>query len=546
MKFSELAKLFETLEKTKSYNEMRTILSKFFKKTPKNELEQTVYLTLGRISSQYAGIKLGMAAKMVLRAIGKKATSQYKKLGDIGKTAEQHSQGKGKLNVKQVYDTLHKIATTSGTGSQEKKVDLLKGLFSKATPIEARYIARLVIGDLRLGIGDKAVLDSLAMAYTGTKTARKELEHAYTMNPDAGAIAKMIANKGVKGVKTISMTIGVPIQSMLCQRIKVLDEVKKRTGYPVAVEEKYDGERIQIHKKNKNVKLFSRRLEDITTQYPDVVAEVQKTIKLKECILDSEAMPVDPKGNFLPFQTLMQRRRKHDIEGYAKKIPVTVFLFDILYDGKPLLKEPYARRYAKLQKAFKQTNKIKLALHKICNNIACIEEIFNKTIDLGGEGVVIKDLNGTYQAGTRDWNWIKWKPEYVKGLRDTYDLVIIGAYHGKGRRAGKYGALLCAIYDSRKDKFETICKVGSGLTDKTLTEIKKKLKTVIKKPARVEIKKIMTPDVWVAPEFVIEVIGAEITKSPSHTSGYALRFPRFLRWRDKKPEQATTTKEIKP
>jgi len=184
-------------------------------------------------------------------------------------------------------------------------------------------------------------------------------------------------------------------------------------------------------------------------------------------------------------------------------------------------------------------------LHKLCSDVSCIEEIFNKTIDLGGEGVVIKDLKGPYKAGSRGWNWIKWKPEYVKGLRDTFDLVVVGAYYGKGRRAGMYGALLCAIYDKKTDKFETLCKVGSGFTDKVLAGMKKRFKVLSKKPARVNVKKIMTPDVWLDPRQVVEVIGSEVTKSPSHTSGYALRFPRFLKWRDKKPEQATTTKEIK-
>jgi len=551
MKFIELAKLYEQLEKTSSYNTMRDILSKFFKKTPKEELERIAYLTLGQIASQFADINLGMAEKMVVKSIamasGQKEEIvlwQYKKLGDVGKTAEQYAK-RGSLTVKTVFDTLHKIAEVSGTGSQEKKITLLAGLLSQTSALEARYLARIVIGDLRLGVGDKTVLDALAIAYTGGKEARKELEQAYHVCPDVGVIARTLAHKGITKIKQIEVEIGIPIQSMLCQRIKDIDAVGKKMGYPVVVEEKYDGERIQVHKKGNKIKLYSRRLEDITPQFPDIVDAVKKTVKAKDCVLDSEAMPVDAKGNLLPFQILMQRRRKYDVEEYVKKIPVTLFVFDILYiNGKSLLRETYKKRFEILQKSLKETNRIKFTLKKTCTDSDCIEDLFNKTVENGGEGVVIKNLDGPYEAGVRGWNWIKWKPEYVKGLRDTFDLVVVGAYFGRGRRAGTYGALLCAAYDDKKDKFETFCKLGSGFTDKELAGLPKKFKKIEHKPARLEISKSMQPDVWLDPRVVVEVTGAEITKSPNHTLGYALRFPRFLRWREKKAEQAMTVKEI--
>ncbi len=551
MKFLELARLYEQLEKTSSYNAMRDILSKFFKKTPKEELERVAYLTLGQIASQFADVNLGMAGKMVIKSIAVVGAQredavllQAKKLGDLGKTAEQYA-GKGSLTVKTVFDTLHEIAEASGSGSQEKKTTLLAKLLSQASPIEARYLARIVIGDLRLGVGDKTVLDALAIAYTGNKEARKELEQAYHVCPDVGVIARTLAHKGIKKIREIDVEIGIPIQSMLCQRVKDIEDVGKKMGYPVVVEEKYDGERVQVHKQGNKIKLYSRRLEDITLQYPDIVEAVKKAVKAQNCVLDSEVMPVDKKGNLLAFQILMQRRRKYEVAEYVKKVPVALFVFDILYiNGKSLLRESYKKRYALLQKNLRETKQVRFTIRKVCTDSDCIEDLFNKTVEHGGEGVVIKNLEGPYEAGVRGWNWIKWKPDYVKGLRDTFDLVVVGAYYGRGRRAGTYGSLLCAVYNEKTDRFETFCKLGSGFTDKELAALPKKFKKIEHKPARLEIAKTMTPDVWFDPRIVVEVTGAEITKSPNHTVGYALRFPRFLRWREKKPEQATTAKEI--
>jgi len=550
MKFLELARLYETLEKTSSYLAMREILSKFLKKTSKTEIGKVSYLTLGQIASHFADVNLGMAEKMVVRSIAKAGKEEehivfqrYKKLGDIGKAAEEYP-GKGSLNVDTVFKTLHEIAKATGTGSQDKKIKLLADLLSKSSSIEARYLARIVLGDLRLGVGDKTVLDALAIAYA-SREARIQLEEAYNICPDVGLIAETLVRKGLKGVEQIGVELGVPIQSMLCQRIKKIADVKIKMGYPVLVEEKYDGERIQVHKKGVKIKLYSRRLEDITEQFPDVVEAVRKSVKARNCVLDTEVMPVDAKGNLLPFQILMQRRRKYHVQEYIKKIPVVLFAFDILYlNGKSLIKQPYEKRYELLKKSIAESNKIKFTLRKVCQDADCIEDIFNKTVELGGEGVVIKNLSGEYEAGARGWNWIKWKPEYVKGRRDTFDLVVVGAYYGKGRRAGGYGALLCAVYNSKNDTFETFCKLGSGFTDKELLGLLKKFKKVEKKPARVEVKKEMEPDVWFEPKIIVEVLGAEITKSPNHACGYALRFPRFLNWRDKKAEQATSKKEI--
>lgn len=560
MNFSELADLYSQLEKISSTNAMRSLFAKFFKKVPKNDIDKVAYLSLGQIASEHEAIVIGMADKMVLKSIAKASGRKeddvrklFKTKGDVGLVAEA-TVGKRtkKLTIDKAFHTLHDIARASGAGSQEKKISLFAQLLKDASPLEARYLARIVTGSLRLGAGEKIVLDGLLIAFTGSTKAKKEIDYACSICPDVGIIGKTLAQRGIKAVKKIGVELGRPIQSMLCHRVKSLAEVEKKIGYPVAVEEKYDGERIQVHKDGKKVNLFSRRLENISSQFPDIIEAVKKAVKAKRCILDCEAMPIDEKGNFLPFQSLMQRRRKYEVEKYIKKIPVVLFVFDILaLGGKSLIREKYQKRYALLQKNLRQTNKVKLALHKICRDASCIEDLFKITVKHGGEGLVIKNLNGVYEAGVRGWNWVKWKPEYVKGLRDTFDLVVIGGFKGRGKRAGTYGALLCASYN--KGEFETFCKLGSGFTDKELSGLVKKFRKyeVSKKPARVKANKFMEPDVWFSPHIVVEVIGAEITRSPHHTcaidkgKGLALRFPRFSRWRDdKRPSQATTSKEI--
>lgn len=564
MKFSGLAEAYEQLEQTDSGNALRGILASLFKRVSVDEIDKVAYLTLGRIANDYTDVNLGMAAKMVLRAVAEAANADiaqvnalYKRRGDIGIVAEELVGRKRKeLSVSEVFATLHRIAEASGAGSQDKKTALLAGLFRNASAREARYLARIVQGNLRLGVGDKTVLDALCIRFTGSKEAKKEVDHAYTICPDVGVIAKTIATKGIAGIRRIGVRLGIPIQMMLCQRVKDLNDIPAKMGVPFAVEEKYDGERIQAHKRGSSVTLYSRRLENITAQFPDIVSAIQKQVRARDCVIEGEAMPVDRDGNLLPFQVLMSRRRKHGIAEYVKKIPVRLFVFEMLYsNGASLIRDAYPKRYALLQKSVKPNRQIQLALRKVCRTPDEAEEFFNTTVQRGGEGIVVKSLraDSSYQAGMRGWNWVKWKPEYVSGLRDTFDLVVVGAYRGRGRRAGAYGALLCAAYNSTADRFESFCKLGTGFSDKDLAEIPGKFKRyeTAHRPARVDVGKAMTPDVWFTPAIVVEVGGAEITRSPNHTcaqergKGLALRFPRFLRYRtEKKPEQATTSKEI--
>ncbi|MBS3127025.1 ATP-dependent DNA ligase [Candidatus Woesearchaeota archaeon] len=563
MDFQKLVDVYEELEQTSSGNALREILSTFFKTVPKEDIAMISYLTLGQITSEYESVVLGMAEKMVLKAIASASGNDIAKVqkimqetGDVGLTAEKVLQKKprtlvpvGKLTVQELFDTLQKIADASGTGSQDRKTNLLVSLLQKSSPQGAKYISRIVLGTLRMGVGDMTVLDALAIAFTGEKKNKEYLEKAYNICPDVGVIAETIAHKGLKGLEKIDVHVGRPIKMMLAQRVKSWEEIQKKMPGKVAAEGKYDGERVQAHRDKKGrISLFSRRLENITDQFPDLVEYLQKQITAKEYVIEGEVIAVDEKGKLLPFQTLMQRRRKYDVEEYVQKIPVQIKLFDLLFvNGESYIHEPYEKRIAQLANIVKKSKHVVLADQLISDDHTEINRFFQNMVKEGDEGIMIKNLEGEYQAGTRGWNWIKWKKEYVKEMVDTFDLVVVGAFHGRGRRSGTYGALLCAAYNKKKDQFETVCKLGTGLTDEMLTELPKMLAKykVNTKPARVMVKKEMEPDVWFDPKVVVEVLAAEITKSPFHALGLALRFPRFIRYReDKNAEQATTTKEI--
>jgi len=553
LSFSQLVEIFEELEQISSGNKLREILSDFFRKISKADIDAVAYLTLWIIDAEYKKTDLGLADKMIIRALAKasdKSPEEVKKIksrtGDLGLAAEKIISKKGKLTIKEIIETLRKISATSGAGSQEAKINLLISLLKKASSKEAKYLVRIALGRLRLGVAAATILDSLAIAFKGVKD-KKELERAYENISDIGLIAKLAASK--KPIK-VEISIGIPIKMMLAQRVKSLAEMQKHIPGRITAEEKYDGERMQIHKQGKDVVMFSRRLENITHQYPDVLESIKNSIKAKECIIEGEVVAVDKKGNLQPFQLLMQRRRKYKIEEYAKKVPVNLFLFDLIYlNGESYISEPYPIRRKALEKITKQSKITKLARQITSEDLDKVKDFFKQCLQRGAEGIIAKSnaKDSVYKAGTRGWYWIKWKKEYAKGVKDTYDLVVVGAFHGAGRRAGTYGALLCAVYNKKNDQFETFTKLGAGFTDKMLAELPKILKKykTDKKPARVVLKKEMKPDFFFEPAVVVEVLGAEITKSQLHSSGFALRFPRFIRFReDKSPEQAASKKEI--
>lgn len=570
MNFQKLVEVYKELEKTSSGNEMRKILSEFFKKVPQDEIKVVTYLTLGQIASEYESVVLGIAEKTVLKSIslaGGTDSSQVRKIlketGDAGLTAEKVLKKKpmtlvplGKLTVEELFKGLHKIAESSGVKSQEAKISTLASMLQKTSSEGGKYLVRIALGTLRMGVGDMTVLDSLAIAFTGEKKNKAVLENAYNICPDVGVIAETLVEKGLNGMEKISIKVGRPIKMMLCQRVGEIADIVSKIPGKIAVDEKYDGERLQAHKDGEKIVLFSRRMEDVTLQFPDVVDYLRKQVNGSNYVVEGEVVAIDEKGKALPFQVLMQRRRKYDVEEYVKKIPVCFYLFDLLYlKGKSYLNKPYLERMGALERIVKKGRHLTLTKTILTLEVDEVEKFFNESLEQGYEGIIAKSTapESIYKPGTRGWLWIKWKKEYVKEMHDTFDLVVVGAFLGRGKRAGVYGALLLAAYNKKEDVFESVTKCGTGFNDEVLGELPKRLKKyeVDSKPARVNVRKEMEPDVWFEPKVVMEVLGAEVTRSPIHVcavkdgKGLAIRFPRFIRFRDdKKAGQATTSKEI--
>ncbi len=471
---------------------------------------------------------------------------------------------KKSLTIDEVFGKLREIKETSGKGSQEEKVRLLSSILQRASPEEGKYIVRIVLGKLRLGFGDQFLLEAFSIAFTGDKKYAAKIKESYNVCTDIGELAESLSEHGLRALGHFSIKLGRPVRSMLAHRVESFEELEKRIPGKKAAEEKYDGERVQIHKNGKEIKAFSRRLEDITAQYPDLVEAVRRGINAERIVLDGEIIAYvegskadDSTQEFYSFQRLMQRRRKYEVQKYAEIFPVAVFFFDILYlEGNSLLKEPHPRRRTLLEENVKQSEVLRLAGRIVTDNLEEIEDFFNKTLEKKLEGIIIKSMssNAVYEAGKRSWFWLKWKEEYAEGMRETFDLVIVGKYYGRGKRKGSFGALLCAILNEEEQRFETFTKVGTGFTERDAKEIDSLLSEHIVNeiPKNVLIKSRMMPDILVEPTVVIEVLGAEITKSPGHTAGQgegdtglALRFPRFLRIRyDKGPADVNTVKEI--
>ncbi len=581
LEYSVLADFYEKIEATTKRIAMTEYLVALFKRAPIEVIDKVIYLTQGKLRPDYEGVELGVAEKLAMRAIAqaagvslKEVEAEYKKVGDIGLAAQQILSKKRTvsiteffgietkheaLTVGRVYDTLMKIAEASGPGAQDTKISLLVSLLRDASPKEAKYLLRTVTGRLRLGIADMTIIDALAIAFTGSKAHRTVIERAYNMHPDLGYIAKTLASGGLEAVKSIGITIGIPVLPMLAERLSDPREILEKLGGMCMAEYKYDGERVQAHKGGDKVLLFSRRLENITHHYPDVVEMVRNNILAEEAIVEGEIVAVNPDtGEMLPFQELMHRRRKYEIEKAMEKYPVVLFLFDVIYvNGESLIDRPYPERRKKLEEIVMQDERVRLAHAKLVRTPEELELFFEQAIADGCEGVMCKSVRGDsiYQMGARGWLWIKFKRDYRYEMTDTVDLVVVGAFYGKGKRAGTYGALLMAAYCPEEDVFKTVCKVGSGFTDEDLAKLPELLEPykIPHKHPRVVSK--MEADVWFVPAIVLEIVGAEITLSPMHTcalgkirpgAGLAIRFPRFTgRYRfDKSPEQATTEKEL--
>ncbi len=584
MTFQELSQYIKTIEETSSRLEITKILADLFEKLSPDEYEKAVHLLQGQVSPKYAIINFGMAEKMVIKAVvsamqvdSKEFMREYKQVGDLGEVAQKLKEANPSfeqkdLSIQEVFETLLRMAKANGEGSQDEKIRLLGSLIRQLDSLSTRYVTRIPVGALRLGFSDMTILDALSWMIQKDKGLRSVLQSAYHVYPDLGHIGRMIKEGGLEQVKKVEPDIFTPIIMMRAERLSSGDEIIEKIG-ECAVEPKFDGFRLQVHKKGKDVKLYTRGLEDATFMYPDVVEGVRNEVVADEVILEGEAIGYDPLAqSFLPFQETVQRKRKYGIEEKAKEIPLKLFAFELLYvDGKNYINEPFTTRRAKLVQLVKNTgdramDTVIVADDQVIADPKKLELMFDDAITKGLEGIVAKKLDGTYQPGARGWNWIKFKRSYSSKIDDTIDCLIMGYDYGKGKRASfGIGAFLVGVYDDQNDQFLTVAKIGTGLTDDEWKELKIKSEKLIveKKPVSYEIDKLMTCDVWITPEIIVEIKADEITRSPVHTAGrvmkpsksgsseevetpgYALRFPRLVRFReDKSPTEVTSLHEL--
>ena len=571
MDFSIVAEIFEKMENTTKRIELTNILVELLKKTPKKIIPNAVYLLQGIIRPNFEGVELGIAEKLAIRAISKssglsikKIEDDYRKVGDLGLTASnilklktQTTFTAEKITLERVYETLFKIAKLEGKGSQDLKMKYISSLLNDATPLEAKFVLKILLGTLRLGVAENTVMDALAIAFTGKKENKEQIENAYNVSSDLGKVSQMVATNGIDGIKKFKISLFSPIRPMLADRVKSEKEAIKKMPELFSAEYKLDGERVQIHKQANKIILFSRRLENITQYYPDIVENIGKSLNVHEGVFEAEIVPINENtGEFLPFQELMHRRRKYKLEQAVSQYPITVNFFDVLYfDKKDCLNLEYSERRKILEKLVNEDNFSKLVPMLFVKNENEIEDFLENSINAGCEGLMLKTPSAPYRAGSRGSNWLKLKREYRNELGDSLDLIVIGAYFGRGRRTGLYGTLLLGTYNPEKDNFPSICKVGTGFTDESLDQLYQILSNNVTLKKNSRIISEMEADVWLEPELVLEIVASEITLSPIHktgldlirkSSGFALRFPKFtgkIRY-EKAVEDASTVEEV--
>ncbi len=570
MKFRELAEAFEVIEKESSRTQMTVLLADLFKKATSNEAVIISYISLGSLNPPHIGTQFNFAEKSLFKVIARlqnhtvdhiKATLDT--LGDcglvVGMGGWNLSAGEP-LTVTEVNRALHKIHSIAGIGSQEVKEELIEELLRTLDPLSAKFVVRIILGKLRMGFSDMTLLDAFSWMACGDKSIREPLENGYNICADIGAIIKPLKDEGIKGIEHMAITPGIPIRPSAAERMESAEAIFEKLGDCVA-QPKLDGFRLQVHVNKSGAKtevhFFSRNLQDMSSMFPDL-AQAVNDLPVESAIIEGEAISYDIEtGSFLPFQETVKRKRKHGIDKIMQDFPLRLYFFDLLYlDGKSLLDQPHNKRRALMLELFEdkaiaksqimipiQEEKIKDAQH--------LKEYFEQNISAGLEGVVVKRIDAQYQAGKRNFNWIKLKREESGSLEDTIDCVILGYYFGQGKRAAfGIGALLVGVYNADKDSFQTVAKIGTGMTDGEWRAQKKECDELVvdHRPANIECAKDLYPDVWVYPKIVCMIRADEITLSPQHTAGktattlgYALRFPRFMGYRPDKDAMSSTT-----
>lgn len=586
MTFSELAEYFQKIEATSSRVEITQQLAELFKRLSPGEARDVAYLLQGKIAPSFEKKEFGMAERMVVRAVVSalqldKTTfeNKLKTIGDIGTAVEDFKKQissfeEREMSIEEVFTELKKITEAGGGGSQDVKVAILSSLIRQLDALSTRYIARIPLAALRLGFSDMTILDGLSWMVTGDKSLRTPIEQAYHVRPDLGFIAYTMKKDGVEGIRLVKPVVGTPIIMMRAERLSSGEEIIKQIG-PSLVESKYDGFRLQVHysKKKGIMKMFTRGLEDSAEMYPDIVAGIEKEITADEVIMEGEAIGFDSNtGSFLPFQQTSQRKRKYDIEETAKAIPLKLFAFELLYvNGENFIPQIFTERRKKLESIVENTgdnfkDTIIVSSTELIEDPKRLELVFDEAITKGLEGIMAKKMTGTYRPGAREWNWIKLKRSYSSKINDTIDCLVMGYDQGKGKRADfGIGAFLAGVYDPQQEKFLTVAKIGTGLSDdewRTLKKLCDEHKSP-QQPKEYEVDKINGVDVWVSPSIVVEIKADEISRSAVHTAGrvmkptksgggmevevagFALRFPRLEKFRDdKSASEVTTVSEV--
>ncbi|MDY6788644.1 MAG: ATP-dependent DNA ligase [Candidatus Nanohaloarchaea archaeon] len=612
MKYSELVEVYQNLEATQSNLEKTSLLAQAFSEATEQELQMLVKMCRGQVFAEWRTDDIGISSKLMVKALSKttgiseeEIEDEWRETGDLGKTAQnlvkdkrQQTLAQRTLTVEKVHDNLQEMAGYEGSGSQGRKLDKISELLSTAEPVEACYIVRTIIGDMRVGVGEGTIRDALAEAFfaeviepgeleetdisglriavqedlveeidedvfnnladkndveereasemeemelskeefdlvvAGEETyeslkdkAKEAIQRGFDVTNDFRKVSKA-ALQGIEGLSKLEMELFRPVNAMLAQKVESMedgfDEVSDEEG-KVAMEFKYDGMRVQIHKKGSEVKVFTRRLEDITKQFPDIVEAVEDLVDAERCIIEGEAVGYDPEtGDTIPFQNLSKRiKRKYDIHTMQEKIPVTVNLFDIIYlEGENLIDRSLKDRWSALKEIIEEErSRMELADHMETGDMDDAQAFYQKSLNQGQEGVMLKSLEAEYQPGSRVGHMVKLKP-----VMETLDLVIVGAEWGEGRRSDWLGSYRLACRDKDSGEFETVGNMATGFTDEQLEDMTERLNDLVVEQEGREVK--------IKPEVVVEVAYEEIQKSPKYSSGFALRFPRLVQVRN--------------
>jgi len=595
VKFDTFSEYLSRMEGTAGRLELAAQLSELLRGLTPSETPAALYMVQGQLLPPFAGEPMGMAARLLLRAMERALGDQGEKgrsrdldallaeVGDPGLLAERLKMGRehGHLDLSGIYESLLEISRLSGSGSQDEKISRLANLFQGVSPLSSRYLARFVMGRLRLGIGDSTIIDALARTLllspaedekawkTEMKRVRQRVEGAYNLCSDLGRVGEVLRREGLEGLRSIRPSVGYPIRMALCERLGSGAEIIEKLGR-AAVESKYDGFRCQIHCDGSHVRIFSRNLEETTGMFPELVSEARTILGRRTAIFEGEALGYDGENDsYHPFQVTITRKRKHNILEKSEEIPLKCLVFDLLYlDGETIMERPFSERRRLLEEIF-PVHRPKFSEREVppdhvfgasrmieTDDPHTIDLFFDEVVEEGFEGIIAKRLDGVYTAGSRNFNWIKLKRSYKGALSDTVDLVLIGYYRGKGLRTRLgIGAVLGAVFDPETGRYLSIARIGSGLTEEKWKELREMLDDLRVPEPPPTVRSGLVPDFWVYPKIVVTVLADELTRSPVHQAGrsegeeegYALRFPRMVSGprADKGPEEATTVSEIR-